>query len=327
MADRITRGFFQVTLSGAGNNLARQKQFTKRLQKKVGQVYSPGGSTDPRRQIVLAWASCSHQPALLGLGGTSRYIIITKRNRINPPEIRGFFRWLTRCNNVFGITLQVEWMGDDAENDLIASGSAMYPATGELVDRAIHYRRKQLAGWGEPGTFFETDGSNATQNPSPTGLYPPLECNGRAPGQMGGYVGVSCGRMNVQDTLTPTQFLTNEQIASANNPTRGLPRQEYEAWQTRVHPECVALIASIPYSLTSLASTNRPSRDDVELIKSLGDTAVNWRKDMGEAGKVVDVTVEPRSVHNSEKWTTLGEIVLPGEQTLSIGPTDSSENM
>ena len=120
---------------------------------------------------------------------------------------------------------------------------------------------------------------NARQNPSPTGLYPPLVCNGREPGQMGGYVDICCGRLHLQDTLTTTPFLTDEQLATANgNPTRGMQRAEYEAWQTNVHQECVALIDGIPETLATLHATNRPSRDEVELIKFLGDEAVGWRK-------------------------------------------------
>ena len=324
--DPSTKGFFQITVTGPGNSLNRLRQFTKRLQKKVGHVYFPPGITSARRQIILEWASGSHRTARIG--GTSKFIIITKRNRINPRDIRGFFQWLTSCNNVLGITLQVQWMGDDAEEDLTAPSTAMYPAAGGLVDRAIHYQRKQLAEWGAPGTFFETDGSNARQNPSPTGLYPPLVCNGREPGQMGGYVDSCCGRLHLQDTLTTTPFLTDEQLATANgNPTRGMQRAEYEAWQTIVHQECVALIDGIPESLITLHASNQPSRDEVELIKFLGDEAVELRKDLGDEGKVIDVTVEPRSLHNSPKWNTIGEIVLDGEQTLTIGPTDSSQSV
>ena len=123
MPQPSTKGFFQITVTGPGNSLNRLRQFTKRLQKKVGHVYFPPGITSARRQIILEWASGSHRPARIG--GTSKFIIITKRNPIDPLHIRGFFQWFTSCNNVLGITLQVQWMGDDAEEDLTAPSTAM----------------------------------------------------------------------------------------------------------------------------------------------------------------------------------------------------------
>ena len=325
----VVKSFFQVDVTGPGVTLSAQKKFIKRLNRKVGDPFLPPGITAVAKQILVSWASCSHQTGLLGIGGTSRFIIVFKRAKMTVEGVKSAFKRITNCSNSSRVT--VRWFGDDAENKLIAGSAEMYPATGGFVNQAIHYHRTVVAEWGDPGTFMETDGSDPTQNLSPTG-YPCLAAyEDRGVGQMGGYVERSTGQLWLQDNFVhfdDRPYLTNEQLISADNPTRGMASATvYNAYQQNVQQECIDLINSIQPSFLAFARAVRPTRDDAELIEYLAKVAVDWKRDMGTDGMVLDVTVEPRSNHNSPKWSTLGEIVLPGEQTFTIGPTDSSQSV
>ena len=129
----------------------------------------------------------------------------------------------------------------------------------------------------------------------------------------GGYLHLRTnGSAFPRDVLAgPNNFpiLTRAQFARANDPTRGFPSyQEYRRWVVNNQPLYNDLMQHEYQEI--LASGRKITREEIDNRRHIMLLAMEWHKDMGEHGCLLEVTAMTRRPNNRvdgvQTWGGMG---------------------
>lgn len=146
--------------------------------------------------------------------------------------------------------------------------------------------------------------------------------------ERGGYLHLRTnGSAFPRDVLAvPTNFpiLTPAQFAQANDPTRGFPSyQAYRQWVVNNQPLYNDLMQHEYQEI--LASRSNITREEIDNRKHIMLLAIEWHKDMGKDGWVLEVTGITRRENNRvdgvETWGGMGVYsgAAVGQPDINVG--------
>lgn len=248
-------------------------------------------------QIELAWGSYVHklpkqEENKKNKGTVHMYCLFTLM-KITSEHVEWWVRQFILRNVISHANITVRWMGAQSERDIYASGQTIRennpPLQIGLRDRAINSQRSRLALLGDTGTLRETDGRKV---------------EGRV---RGGYLhNRYYGELWSRDCLAEIgdlPILINDQIPLADDITRGFPSyNDYKNFQLSTHQQCVDLLNFVTSDICTLAKDNRISREEISNRSHIARQAIQWFKDMGVDGILVEATVTARRENNRDNW-------------------------
>lgn len=294
--------FFHVQITGV--RLAQfSDEFDERVCQQVGQRHV---RSDPNATISqvrddfshaateLAWASYVHKLPRGGnkkkKGTVNMYCIFTLK-KITESHVKWWLENNILRSDIGHKDVTVNWMGAD-EDHLYASGREIREnklglALG-ISDLSINTQRNRLSALGDPGTLLETDGHKGNGERERGGYL-----NGKYDGALW-----SRDRLAEDDDLP---ILTHDQLVRKDDATRGFPNyRAYHDHQLLINQQGNELFELVVNDIKTYSNPSIVTREEMGNRMHLARQAIQWAKDGGPDGGVLEATVTTRRENNRE---------------------------
>lgn len=305
-----SKSFFHVQITGV-RHAQFSDEFDQRMCEQVGQRHvrpvqnarlSQVRDDFSHATIQLAWGSYVHKLPKGGnkkkKGTVNMYCIFTPK-KITEDHVKWWLENNILRSDISHKDVTVNWMGAD-DGHLYASGRKIREnelglALG-ISDLSINTQRNRLTALGDPGTLLETDGHKGDR-------------------KRGGYLNeTNDGALWPRDRLAEDNdlpILTYDQWVRKDDATRGFRNyRDYHDHQLLINQQGNELFEFVVNDIKTYSNVDVVTREEMGNRMHLVRQAIQWAKDGGPDGAVLEATVTTRRENNRENsssnWGNVG---------------------